>query len=202
MTDSKADVHWRDLFKQAFGLSFWLFVAVAVVTAGICYTALGPTIFADAIAQDFDMLGTLLPRVAAAQIVAGLIWVLVPRERLSQFMNKGRGRLGLLVATFVGIITPGGPMSAYPFLAMLAGSGADRGILVAYITSWALLGMQRIIVWDIPLMGLDFSLLRLAISLPLPIIAGIIARRLPFDGVVVSTALADPHVSKSEKIAR
>ena len=65
-------------------------------------------------------------------------------------------------------------------LLILAGSGADRGLLVAYITSWAILGVQRIIVWDIPFMGIDFSLLRFLIGLPLPIIAGMLARRLPF----------------------
>jgi hypothetical protein len=63
-------------------------------------------------------------------------------------------------------------------LAILAGAGADRGILVSYITSWALLGVQRMIVWDIPLMGVDFSVLRFAVSLPLPILAGYIARRI------------------------
>ena len=85
-----------------------------------------------------------------------------------------------MLATLAGSVTPGGPASAFPPLAILAGTGADRGILVAYITSWALLGIQRIIVWDIPLMGIDFSMLRLLIGLPLPIIAGMVARRLPF----------------------
>ena len=84
-----------------------------------------------------------------------------------------------MLATAAGIITPGGPASAFPFLAILAGLGADIGILVAYITSWALIGIQRIIVWDMPFMGADFSLLRLLVSLPLPILAGIVARRLP-----------------------
>jgi hypothetical protein len=39
--------------------------------------------------------------------------------------------------------------------------------------------MQRILVWDVPFMGADFSLLRFTVSLPLPVLAGLIARRLP-----------------------
>lgn len=154
--------------------------------AGICYAVLGDEVFTATLREDGEMISSLLPRVAAAQIVAGLIWVLISRKRMTDFVNKSRGKRGLLIATAAGIITPGGPMSAYPFLAILAGTGADRGILVTYITSWALLGVQRIVVWDIPLMGIDFSLLRFAVCLPLPIVAGLIARRIPFDGAIKS----------------
>jgi hypothetical protein len=93
---------------------------------------------------------------------------------------------------FAGLITPGGPASAFAFLAILAAAGADRGILVTYITSWALLGMQRIVVWDIPFMGMEFSVLRLLISVPLPIVAGLIARRLPYATAIESdSAMTD-----------
>lgn len=185
---------WAGLISSGFGKSFWVFVALALLSAGICYAILGPAAFHSAIDRDHELLSTLLPRVAAAQIVAGMVWVLLPRDRLSRFLKRYSGRRGLVIATVAGIVTPGGPASAFPFLAILASGGADRGILVSYITSWALLGVQRIIVWDIPLMGMDFSLLRLAISLPLPIIAGMIARQLPYTGlpeVVPSTGSAD-----------
>jgi hypothetical protein len=58
-------------------------------------------------------------------------------------------------------------------------AGADRGALVAYLTSWSLLGFQRVMVWELPLMGVDFALLRSLANLPLPIIAGLLARWLP-----------------------
>lgn len=169
------------LLRQSFGRSFWLFVLIAAVAAFACHAVLGPEAFADGLARDRQMLADLLPRVAAAQVVAGLAWILLPRDRVSAFLRRNQGRRGLVIAAAAGAITPGGPASAFPFLAILAGAGADRGILVAFITSWALLGMQRIIMWDIPLMGIDFSLLRFVISAPLPIIAGMVARRLPFN---------------------
>ncbi len=34
--------------------------------------------------------------------------------------------------------------------AAAAAAGADRGALVAYITAWATLGLQRVLVWDVP----------------------------------------------------
>ncbi len=146
--------------------------------AAIGYIVLGQDAFTDVIVRDRELLADLLPRVAGAQILAGFVWVLLPRDRMSTFMTSNRGKRGLVLAAAAGAITPGGPASAFPFLAILAGSGADRGILVTYITSWALLGAQRIIVWDIPLMGIEFSIFRLLLSIPLPIIAGLLARRL------------------------
>jgi uncharacterized membrane protein YraQ (UPF0718 family) len=93
---------------------------------------------------------------------------------------------GLLVALAAGTVTPGGPSSGYALLAVLAGAGADRGALVTYITAWAMLGVQRIIIWDIPFMGTDFAVLRFASSVAMPIIAGLIARRLSWPLVIPS----------------
>ena len=174
-------IDWRDLLHESFGRSFWLFVALAGGLGIICYFVLGPEAFFSAVERDRELLADLVPRVTAAQIVGGMLWVLLPRKRVSDFLNRNKGRRGLVIATLAGAITPGGPASAFPFLLILASSGADRGLLVTYITSWALLGVQRIIVWDIPLMGIDFSLLRFIVGLPLPIIAGMVARRLPFE---------------------
>lgn len=177
--EPKDNIDWAGTVRSGFGKSFWLFVAFAAVMSVGCYAVIGPDAFAAAVDRNTELMTGVLPRVIAAQLLAGFVWVLLPRERLSAFLEKNRGRRGLLVAAAVGAITPGGPASAFPFLAILAGLGADVGILVAYITSWALIGVQRIIVWDMPFMGADFSLLRLLVSLPLPILAAIVARRLP-----------------------
>jgi uncharacterized membrane protein YraQ (UPF0718 family) len=121
----------------------------------------------------------MLPRVAVAQVVAGFVWVLMPHDRVSQLVGPDGGRRGLVIATIAGIITPGGPASAFSLLVLIGSVGGDRGILVAYISSWAMLGLQRILVWDLPLMGVEFSVIRFLVCLPLPILAGWIARRIP-----------------------
>jgi len=38
-----------------------------------------------------------------------------------------------------------------------------------------------VLVWDVPFMGAEFALVRFAICLPLPIVAGLIARKVPFE---------------------
>jgi uncharacterized membrane protein YraQ (UPF0718 family) len=169
------------LLRESFDGGFWGFAGFALLAGLACYLILGPDAFAEALADDVRMVVSTLPRIVLALAVAGLVWVMLPRERLTRLIGRNSGLRGLLIATAAGVVTPGGPASAYPFLAVLAGSGADRGALVAYIVSWSMLGMQRILVWDVPFMGADFSLLRFVVSLPLPVLAGLIARRLPLD---------------------
>ena len=168
------------MLRTAFGMSFWLFAGFALVTGTVCYFVLGPDVFHAAVSDDVAQLIAILPRVIAALTLAGFIWILLPRDKFSKLVGRYRGFSGLVLATIAGIITPGGPSAAFPFLAIIGRAGADRGVLVCYITSWALLGIQRIVVWDLPFMGADVTTTRFLVSLPLPILAGLIAQRLPF----------------------
>lgn len=167
------------LLRDGFGTSFCCFAVFAVIMGIVCYIILGAEAFRSAVDADLELLGGMLPRVVAALTIAGMVWVLLPRERFSRLVGRDSGLRGLVIATAAGIVTPGGPASAFPLLALIGGAGADRGVLVAYITSWAALGMQRILIWDLPFMGVEFSVTRFLVGLPLPILAGIIARRLP-----------------------
>jgi uncharacterized membrane protein YraQ (UPF0718 family) len=94
-------------------------------------------------------------------------------------MGAESGWRGLAIASLAGIATPGGPIAAFPLVLVLAQAGADRGALVAFTTAWALNGFQRILVWEVPLLGPEFALLRFLAGLPLPLLAGWIARLLP-----------------------
>ncbi len=98
---------------------------------------------------------------------------------LGRWMGAESGWTGLVVATVAGALTPGGPMAAFPLVLVLAGAGADRGALVAYIMSWTLNGFQRVLVYEVPLLGPEFAVMRLLITLPMPLLAGWIERRLP-----------------------
>ena len=169
------------LLRLGFGKSFWGFAALAVVSGLVCFVVAGPEAFAEVVVDDLHMLARTVPRIIAAMGVAGFIWVMLPRDRLTRLVGQESGWRGLVIATGAGIVTPGGPAAAFSLLAVLGGAGADRGALIAYITSWAMLGLQRVLVWDVPFMGAEFSLTRLLICLPLPAIAGLIARALPLN---------------------
>ena len=122
---------------------------------------------------------SLLPQICGAVLVAGFVQVLVPRDFVAHWLGEKSGFRGLVVATLAGIFTPGGPMTSFPLVVALYNSGAERGSLIVYITAWTLLGIQRVMVWEIPLMGSEFVLIRYLACLMLPPMVGLIARRIP-----------------------
>jgi uncharacterized membrane protein YraQ (UPF0718 family) len=118
------------------------------------------------------MLAFIVPRLVPALILAGLAQVLIPQEVVSRHFGREAGLKAILIATGAGMITPGGPMVSVPFMVALGHSGAALPALVAYMTSWSLFGVQRIIAWEAPLMGWHFVWVRIIPSLAFPVVAG------------------------------
>ncbi len=101
---------------------------------------------------------------------------LFSREKVARWLGGASGLTGLMLATIAGLLTPGGPFTSFPMVYALWIAGADAGALIAFISAWSLLGFNRLIVWELPLLGVEFSLIRYAACLPLPILAGVLAR--------------------------
>lgn len=167
------------LLARVFDRTFWMFVGLTLLAAAACWWLKGYDALIEAFHDDLELLVYISPRILLAMIVAGFAQVLLPRDKVAYWVGSESGFRGLLIATAAGALTPGGPIASFPFVVALYMAGADRGALVAYLTSWALLGFQRVMVWEIPLMGMDFAVMRSIANLPLPIIAGYIARLLP-----------------------
>src|SRR6266508_1099405 len=89
-----------------------------------------------------------LPRVGALTGLS-LIWFILPRLIPA-----------LILAGMLQVVIPQETVARY------------FGPLVAYMTSWSLFGMQRIIAWEAPLMGWRFVMIRAIPSLAFPVIAG------------------------------
>lgn len=123
---------------------------------------------------------TILPALGAGLLLSSFARELLPRERIARWMGEGSGVRGLALAAVGGLAMPGGPMAAFPMVLALGAAGADAGAITAFVLSWAMNGMQRILVWEVPLLGPEFAGLRFFVSLPLPILAGLVVRRLPF----------------------
>lgn len=154
-------------------------LALCLSSALACWLLKGADGLAQGLARTRDLAGLMLPVILPALILAGLVQAGVARERITRWLGAKSGLRGLVLATLAGIATPGGPMAAFPLVLALAAGGADRGALIAYITAWALNGFSRILVWEIPVLGPEFAALRFLASLPLPLLAGMVARRLP-----------------------
>ncbi len=114
----------------------------------------------------------ILPRLIPAMILTGMLQVLIPQALVGRYFGQAAGLRGVLMGTAAGLVTPGGPMVSVPLLVALANSGAGMASLVAYMTSWSLFGVHRILAWEAPLMGWRFVVVRVIPSLAFPVIAG------------------------------
>jgi uncharacterized membrane protein YraQ (UPF0718 family) len=114
----------------------------------------------------------ILPRLIPALILTGMLQVVIPQDLVGRYFGQAAGLRGVLLGTAAGMVTPGGPMVSVPLLVALANSGAGIAALVAYMTSWSLFGIHRIITWEAPLMGWRFVVVRVIPSLAFPVIAG------------------------------
>lgn len=152
------------------------FAAFAAVSGVLCLWLGGVDAIWRALGSAGQTILVILPMFAAGLLLAGLVHVLVPREGVARWLGAASGLRGLLIAMGVGAFTPGGPITSFPLVVALAEAGADIGVLVAYLTAWATLGLNRILIWELPLLNADFVAVRVAASLPLPIVAGLIAR--------------------------
>lgn len=155
------------------------YVLLAVASGALCYYIKGGREFRQILLGGVAFTLTLAPRICAAMLLAGFVQALLPRNLVARWMGEGSGLLGLLVATVAGMITPGGPMMSFPLVVALHNLGAERGTLIGYLTAWSLLGLQRLLVWELPLLGSEFVLVRYLACLLLPPFAGLIARRVP-----------------------
>ena len=122
------------------------------------------------------MLLGIIPLLILAFIAAGMIDKVLPRELLTQWLGNESGFRGLAIATAAGSITPGGPFIQFPIVAALFKSGAGVAPITAYITAWSLFGINRLIVFEIPLLGWRLVVARVLASLCFPFIIGLITR--------------------------
>jgi uncharacterized membrane protein YraQ (UPF0718 family) len=154
-----------------------IFIAVLVaVCATLVYRRDGLDGVLGILTQDLTLFGGILPRVLAGCLLGAFITEILPHEKVSRSLGPTSGLKGLLIGAAFGAILPGGPFTAYPVASALLTVGADFGATIAMVVSWTLIGYGRAVAWELPIMGTDFTVWRIVISLPLPILAGALGR--------------------------
>jgi uncharacterized membrane protein YraQ (UPF0718 family) len=125
----------------------------------------------------FKILVEILPLLALAFIVAGMVQVLLPREVVASWVGAESGMRGILIGTAAGSLTPGGPFVSLPMVAGFFRAGAGMGTMVAYITAWSLLSVARLPM-EIGILGWRFTAIRIACTWFMAPVAGFIAHAL------------------------
>jgi len=162
--------------RRAFDWSAAVLAALALTSAVAVYLRDGPARFLAILTDDLGLFGLMLPKMLAGCLIGAFVTLLLPRETVGRWVGSESGFAGILIATFAGAILPGGPITIYPVAGAFLAIGADVGAACAFVISWTLIGYTRAIVWELPFFGVDFVSWRILFSLPLPIIAGLMAR--------------------------
>lgn len=163
--------------QSAFDTSFLILLAIA--TAAGCAVAWlkGPMRVVEIAASYLGFLALLSPKILCGFFIAAAVPILVPREVLTRWIGQDSGARGLAVACLAGALVPGGPMMIFPLAASFILAGAGMGTIVSFVTAWSLFGLNRTVIWEMSFLHIDFVLLRVAICLPLPFLAGWFAGR-------------------------
>lgn len=127
---------------------------------------------ADVATDAWIQLQPLLLRLPPALLAGVFLAALVPEQQVVAILGETSGLRGILLATLIGGLLPGGPMIAFPLgLALLeAGMGVPQ--MVTLVTAWSVLAVHRLLVFEAPMMGWRFTGLRLLASVPLAPAAG------------------------------
>lgn len=149
----------------------------AAVLGGLCLVRGGDRA-RRGVAFAFEQLILLLPRIFLAIIAASFLAVIIPQDMIGPYMGRESGVSGIFFATLAGAMVPGGPMVAYPLAVVFFGAGAGTPQIVAFLSAWSIFALHRILLFEMNLVGWRFTALRLISSLPIPILAGLIASRL------------------------
>ncbi len=157
----------------------WSMITIGVlvaVSATLVWRRDGIDGVLEILTHDLSLFGGILPRVFAGCLLGAFVAEILPHEKVSRALGPSSGLKGLLIGTAFGAILPGGPFTVYPVAAALLTVGADFGATIAMVVSWTLIGYGRAIAWELPIMGPDFTLWRVVVSLPLPLLAGALGR--------------------------
>ena len=152
---------------------FLILAALCVVLAIVAYRVGGTSRLTDGVREGLTLLIQFGPQIFIGFLLAGLVSVLVPASAIGRLVGAESGFAGLLIATAAGAVTPGGPFLHFPLVAVLLRGGAGEGPIAAYLTAWALLGINRVLVWEIPVLGPTFALTRWGVSLLAPVAVGL-----------------------------
>lgn len=151
--------------------------SLAIGLGVLCYWLKGEAAFIRALWVDLGILEAMTPRIMLGMLLVGFLTVLIPKETIARALGAGSGIRGLMIAGGAGALLPGGPWVIMPLMLTVARSGADAGACIAFAIGWGTIGLNRLLVWEMPFFGLEMGGLRVLLSLPLPIIVGLLIRR-------------------------
>ncbi|MBO6676357.1 MAG: hypothetical protein JJ908_15220 [Rhizobiales bacterium] len=124
--------------------------------------------------EAWDQLLAVLPALTVGILGAGFVAALMPPELAETYLGEGSGAAGYAIAYVIGALTPGGPVVGFALGAAAIKAGASVPIVVVYVTAWALVSLNRLLIWELATVPKKVIVERLIVSAPIPILTGLV----------------------------
>lgn len=153
-------------------------LALTAALAALAWWRGGAALVRSGAGEGLDQLLRFGLLIAVSFFAAGFAQALIPSEWIRTALGRDSGLRGIVLASAAGIATPAGPFVSLPIAATLLRGGAEPAAVVSYLTAWSLLAVHRLVAWEVPLLGARFALVRYAMCIALPFLAGLLMRAL------------------------
>lgn len=158
-------------------MSISLIIVAALTAIAVATVAIAPGKSArTAIDISWKQAVRITPIVFPAAFIAGFLAELLPREAVAHVIGADSGFLGLALAAIAGACLPTGPMVVLPVAAGLIQADAGMAQVLTLYNAWTLVNVQRLILWEIPLLGTSLATRRYSgglICMPIAILASL-----------------------------
>ncbi len=124
--------------------------------------------------QAWKQLAPLLMRLPVALIAASFIGELIPQALFGRWLGDASGIVGILIASVLGGILPGGPIVTFPLILVVEKAGVGTPQLIALLTGWSCFALHRVLSYELPTLGWPFVWRRWVVSLILAPLAGLL----------------------------
>ncbi len=114
----------------------------------------------------------MLPRTLIGLTGAGFMAELLPQDDVRALFGPGSGLVGVMLASGLGALVPGGPVVAFAVGAAALKAGAGVAALLAFVTGWSIFSITRTLTHEAAMMGWPFIGRRLLVSWPVPLVIG------------------------------
>ncbi|MEM6382185.1 MAG: hypothetical protein AAF739_05880 [Pseudomonadota bacterium] len=154
-------------------LGFALFLYVLAAGMIVAAARRDRVLVREGFAEALDQFIRILPQLTVGILGAGFIAALVPSELAQTYLGEGAGVSGYAIAYIIGVLVPGGPVVGFALGAAAIKAGASVPIIGVFVTAWALVSLQRTLIWEIAIVPRRVTAMRLLVSAPIPILTGL-----------------------------
>ncbi len=117
---------------------------------------------------------TVLPILLCAFVVVGFMNILIPEKALQAWLGAKSGWKGLVIGPLIGALIQGGPYAFFPLFDAVFRESVTTGTAIAMISAWGMINVGHL-PYEFTFLGHRFVILKYAIYLAVPSLAGLLA---------------------------